>query len=170
VYALLEASRSDPEHDASYFSVLGEASLRTGRHQPHARLEYATRPEWPRRGGAGTDDFLRYDHDDEPTGATRWLIATAGYGYEATGYPFSVRPFIELQYFRATAERGGIDPAALFGARSFWSLSLGARLFLGGDPMRMGSYGVLDPMTAMHAATGHAAMDSLEHEPRKEER
>jgi hypothetical protein len=150
--------------------VLGEASLRTGRHQPHARLEYATRPEWPRRGGAGTDDFFRYDHDDEPTGATRWLIATAGYGYEATGYPFSVRPFIELQYFRATAERGGIDPAALFGARSFWSLSLGARLFLGGDPMRMGSYGVLDPMTAMHAATGHAAMDSLEHEPRKEER
>lgn len=170
VYALVEASRSDPEHDASYFSVLGEASIRRGPHQPHARLEYATRPEWTRRGAPGTDEFFRYDHDAEPTGATRWLIATAGYGYEATGYPFSARPFIEVQYFRATEERGGLDPAVLFGERSFWSLSLGARLFIGGDPMRMGTYGVLDPMTAMHAGGGHAAMDSMQHEPEEEER
>ena len=151
-YGLLEASHSDPEHDASYFSVLAEAALRRGPHEPYARVEYATRPEWQRLGPPGSEDFFRYDHDAEPIGATRWLIATAGYGYETTGYPFSVRPFIDVQYFHATEERGGIEPRELFGSEHFWGVSLGARIFFGGDPMRMGAYGVLDPMTAMHMA------------------
>jgi hypothetical protein len=43
-----------------------------------------------------------------------------------------------------------IEPEALFGGDAFWSLSLGMRLYFGGDPMRMGSYGVLDPMTTMN--------------------
>ncbi|HSH45701.1 MAG TPA: hypothetical protein VK966_07590, partial [Longimicrobiales bacterium] len=145
VYGLLEASRSEPEHGDGYFSVLGEARIEAGAHQPYARLEYATRPEYAREGAPGTDGFFRYHHGDDAIGATRWLIGTLAYARELTGYPFSVRPFAEGQYHRVRAERGGLDPEALFGSDTFWSVSLGARVYIGGDPMRMGAYGVLDP-------------------------
>jgi hypothetical protein len=152
LYALVEGSRSDPESAKGYYSVLGEASLSTGResrHQPYLRVEYATRPEFERLGPPGTPDFFRYDHDaHHEIGATRWLITTIGYGYASSGLPVSVRPYVELQQNRLRAERGGIDPRDLFGSRNFWGLSAGARIFLGGGPMRMGSYGALDPMTA----------------------
>jgi len=49
----------------------------------------------------------------------------------------------------------GPSARQIFGANSFWALTLGARVILGGDPMRMGSYGVLDPMTEM-SRTGTA--------------
>lgn len=150
VYALLEASISQPEHEEGYFSVLGETRAAINRHQPYLRVEYASRPEYVREGGPGTDGFFRYDHDAEAIGATRWLIGTVAYAYELTGYPFSLRPFAEAQIHRVNGDRGGIDPQDLFGTDSFWSFSFGARIFLGGDPMRMGAYGILDPMTAMH--------------------
>ncbi|MGH7445185.1 MAG: hypothetical protein ACREKM_09925, partial [Longimicrobiales bacterium] len=75
---------------------------------------------------------------------------------------FSARPFVEIQHSRVSAERGAVDPEALFGARTFWRLSAGFRLFLGGGPMRMGSYGVLDPMTSMHRGD-MSAPDHTEH-------
>jgi len=150
-YFLLEASLSDSEGDADFWSVLGEARFALGRHQPYARLEYATRPEYAREGAPGTVDFFRYHHDDEPIGATRWLISTVAYAYEATTLPLSVRPFVGVQHHLVSEERGGMDPEALFGTDSFFALTLGARVFLGGGPMRMGAYGVLDPMTAGHA-------------------
>ena len=59
-----------------------------------------------------------------------------------------MRPYVELQRNTVRAARGGVDPHALYGSREFWSVSAGARIFLGGGPMRMGSYGALDPMTA----------------------
>jgi hypothetical protein len=152
LYALLEGSRSDPERAKGHYSILGEGSLSTGResrHQPYLRVEYATRPEFERLGPPGTPEFFRYDHDaHHEIGATRWLITTIGYGYESSGLPVSVRPYVELQRNRVRAERGDIDPRALFGSRDFWGLSAGARIYLGGGPMRMGSYGALDPMTA----------------------
>jgi hypothetical protein len=37
----------------------------------------------------------------------------------------------------------------LFGTTRFFSLTAGARLYFGGGPMRMGSYGVLDAMSEM---------------------
>ena len=159
MYALLEASISNPGSNESNFSVVGEGSLQIGRSKPYGRVEFATRPEWERIGPATSADFFRYHHDDEPIGATRWLIVTVGYGVTATTLPWSIRPFVETQFNRVRAERGGIDPVALFGRRSFWTLSAGARIFLGGDPMRMGAYGILDPMTMMHrmqmTATAH---------------
>lgn len=142
-YALLEASRSSTEHGEAYFSVLAEARIERGRHAPYARVEHATRPEWERLGAEG-DDFFRYDHDTEPIGATRWWIATAGWGYRVTPGLLSVRPFAEVSYHHVGRERN-VDPSQLFGRSSLWSLTFGARLFLGG-PMRMGSYGILDPM------------------------
>ncbi len=156
LYGLVEASRSRPEEGDGYFSVLGETLLGIGRHQPYARVEYATRPEFAREGAPGTEGFFRYDHDDAEVGATRWLISSLGYGYTLTQYPFSARPFVEVQHNRVWDERGpvSIQPEQLFGTNSFWSLSAGFRFFLGGGPMRMGAYGVLDPMTVMHREMG----------------
>lgn len=151
LYGLVEASRSEPEDGDGYFSILGEAQAGLGandRHRPYARMEYATRPEYPRLGDSG-DDFFRYDHDDHAIGSTRWLIGTVGYGYDLTALPLGTRPFVEVQHSRVRAESGpqALDPQNLYGGSSFWSISAGVRVFLGGGPMRMGSYGVLDAMT-----------------------
>lgn len=155
LYALVEASQSDPEgEEDGFFSVLGELRYDVGRHRPYVRFEHATRPEYAREGPSTSEDFFRYDHDAEPVGATRWSITTLAYAAELTTAPASVQPFVEVQHHRVRAERGGIVPEALFGTGSFWSISVGARLFFGGGPMRMGSYGVLDPMTAMSRSMG----------------
>lgn len=154
-YFLLEYSRSDPEHGTGYHSALGEVGLEFGGHQPYVRIESATRPEYGREGVAGADEFFRYHHGASAIGATRWLIGSAGYAYRLTGFPVSVRPFLDAQVHRIAGERGGIDPRDLFGGRTFWSLSVGARLFFGGDPMRMGAYGVLDPMQVMERTATH---------------
>lgn len=149
LYTLLEASKSEPEGDDGFFSFVAEAQLTRGSHQPYYRIEYATRPEYERAGEPGTDDFFRYDHDAHAIGSTRWLINILGYGYQLTGYPVSARPFVELQYSRVSEEDGGISPLELFGKDDFWGVTAGFRVFLGGDPMRMGAYGVLDAMTSM---------------------
>ena len=151
LYALAEASRSWPDEGDGYYSVLGETRLGLGsnaRHRPYYRVEYATRPEYEREGVPGTDGFFRYDHDAHAIGSTRWLINTVGYGYELSRSPVSARPYLELQHNRIWPDRGAVGPRALFGATGFWSMSLGVRLFFGGGPMRMGSYGLLDPMAA----------------------
>lgn len=150
MYALLEASLSDPEEEDGYFSVVAEGSLQRGRHKPYGRIEYAARPEYARAGAPGTDGFFRYDHDAHAIGSTRWLIVSAGYGHTATTLPWGIRPYVEAQYNRVRADRGPVVPEQLFGRRNFWTLSAGFRIFLGGDPMRMGAYGILDPMTMMH--------------------
>jgi hypothetical protein len=150
LYTLVEASMSDPDDGDGYYSVVGEFSAQTKRHKPYGRLELSSRPEWERAGPRDTDEFFRYDHDAHPIGSTKWLIATAGYGMSATTLPFGIRPYVEAQYHHVQADEGNIDPVSLFGRRNFWTLSAGMRLFLGGDPMRMGSYGILDPMTMMH--------------------
>ena len=96
--------------------------------------------------------------DGHATGATRWLIATAAiataaYARQLSAHPVSLCPFLEVQYHRVRAERGNLPRGEFPGTdSSFWVLSLGARLFLGGGPMRMGSYGILDPMTMMGRA------------------
>ncbi len=159
LYALIEASLGDPEGEEGDFSVLAEGLVALGRHRPYVRMEYARRPEYPREADPGEEGFFRYEHHDAPTGSTRWLIATAGYGFDATTLPFSLRPFVDAQYHSVRADRGDVDPAALFGTDSFWSLSLGARVFLGGEPMRMGAYGILDPMIAGHAAAHGEPME-----------
>ena len=158
LYGLAEASRSDPEDAEGYFSLLAEMRYDANRHQPYLRLEYATRPEYARMGLDGSDGFFRYDHDGHATAATRWLIATAAYARQLSSHPVSLRPFLEVQYHRVRAERGNLPRGEFPGtASSFWVLSLGARLFLGGGPMRMGNYGILDPMTMMGRMTAGAS-------------
>jgi hypothetical protein len=162
LYGLLEASRSWPREHGGYYSVLGEVQLEREQHRPYLRVEHATRPEYERRAAAG-DGFFRYHHGDHPIGATRWTIATLGYGNRLMGFPLASKPFVEIQYNAVSRHRGPpeIDPDQLFDTSNFWSLTAGIRIFLGASgPMRMGSYGVLDPMTAAHrgmhsAAPGH---------------
>ena len=150
LYTLFEASRNAPEHHDYFYSLNAEASLASGPHKPYARVELATRPEYHREGDPDSNDFFRYHHDEDPIGSTRWLTVTGGYGVTVTSLPFSARPYIEAQWNRVSAHRGGIEPTELFGRSNFLSLSAGFRIFLGGEPMRMGTYGVLDPMTSMH--------------------
>ncbi|MBW3533732.1 MAG: hypothetical protein KY453_00725 [Gemmatimonadetes bacterium] len=159
VYALAEASRSDPEEDDGVWSLLAEGRVAAGAHQPYYRFEWATRPEFEREAATG-DGFFRYDHDDHPTGATRWAIHTLGYGFTATDLPVSVRPFVEGQLATVSHERGPVDVAELFGGSTLWAVSLGARVFLGGDPMRMGGYGVLDPMSRMRRSMAGMSGDA----------
>jgi hypothetical protein len=145
---LVEASRRDPAHGEGWYALLGEAEVKAGRHQPYYRVELATRPEYARDAATG-DGFFRYARDAAPTGRTRWLINTLGYRYELFRGSFLAAPFVEVQH---NDVRGldGVDAAALFGAGGFWSVTAGARIFLGGGPMRMGTYGVRDEMTRMH--------------------
>jgi hypothetical protein len=160
-YALLEASVADPgDHDPD-FSVLGEARVRVGTFDPYVRAEYASRPEYPRTGVSETNQFFRYDHDEHAIGATRWMILTLGAGWRATAPPFAVRPFLEAGIFRVADGRGGIDPRTLFGHRTFTAVSVGARVLLGGEPMRMGAYGVLDPMVDMLRPAAGSAHEGM---------
>lgn len=153
LYALAEYSWSDPDEDEGYWSLLTEAQWSTGRHTPYLRWERAIRPEFPRDDVAG-DDFFRYDHDAEPLGASAWSILSLGYGYTATRGAVSVRPFVEGQIASAAGERGGFSAEEILGSDRFSVLTVGLRIFFGGDPMRMGSYGVRDPITAMGASMG----------------
>jgi hypothetical protein len=161
LYTLLEASLGMPrdEDEEDLYSILGEAQLTRGPHQPYVRLEFATRPEYARDGLPGQDDFFRYDHDLRPFGATQWFIATGGYGFQATTLPFSIRPFVELNYHNVVNHRGNLAAQELYGSNHIFTFSAGARLFLGGGPMRMGMYGIRDPMT------DHAGRQDAQHGP-----
>jgi hypothetical protein len=155
VYALAEASRSRPEEGEGYWALLGETRIELGRHRPYYRFEYATRPEYARDGLPGTDGFYRYDHDSHEIGASRWQIHALGYETELKTGRLIARPFVEAQHHQVRHERGDFAPVAAFGKDRFWSASVGFKLFLGGDAMRMGSYGVLDPMTRGMRAEAH---------------
>lgn len=151
LYVLAEASRSWPERTKGFYSLLGEGGLalgRSSRHQPYYRFELATRPEYVRRGLPGMAGYFRYHHDEAAVGATRWLINTIGYSYRASDLPFSARPYVELEYDAIRRERGPIGPHALYGRSNLVNVSFGMRLYFGGASMRMGSYGLLDPMAA----------------------
>jgi hypothetical protein len=154
LYGLLEASlgmpRTDGEEDL--YSVLAEARLTRGPHRPWARVELAARPEYARDAVPGQDGFFRYDHDLRPVAQTQWFIATAGYGFEATALPVSVRPFVELNYHNVVNRRGDVAARELYGGNHIVSLSAGARIFFGGGPMRMGMYGIRDAMVHAPAA------------------
>ena len=156
LYALGEFSRSWPETGGGYWSALGEVQLTRGPHQPFLRVEAATRPEYDRLAAEGSG-FFRYEHGEGARASTRWLITSVGYSHLLTGLPLSLRPFVEAQHNRVSHERGPVEfaPENLFGTSSFFSFSAGVRVFLGGGPMRMGRYGVLDPMTAAMRAGGH---------------
>ncbi|MBA4160310.1 MAG: hypothetical protein H0X65_23050, partial [Gemmatimonadetes bacterium] len=100
---------------------------------------------------------------------TRWRIHSLGYGYQLGGSSVSGRPFVELQHHRIWWDRGfgSLAPERLFRTNSVWSLSAGMRLYFGGGPMRMGSYGILDPMSVMHremeGETHHGAEEHPHH-------
>ena len=147
--ALIEVSLSRKRDHNNFFSILGELGFDRLGHQPYARVEYSSRPEYAREREDRSLGFFRYDDASDPVGSTRWLTSTVAYAYEMTGYPLSLRPFLEFQHFKVWEHEGQANPVTLFGSDSFWAITLGARIFLGGSPMRMGAYGVLGAMTGM---------------------
>jgi len=153
---MAEASReTHGGADYSFWALLGEARLDTGSSLPYLRVEYATRPEFARFGQPGSEDFYRYGFDDEAIGANRWLVATVGYAHRVRTGEFQFRPFVEGQGIRIEEDWGGFPPAELFGSDRGWVLNLGMKIYWGGDPMPMGSYGVLAPMMDGPAAGSH---------------
>ena len=50
--------------------------------------------------------------------------------------------------YNAVSGLDGVDAQQLFRDTRFLTATAGVKILLGGRPMRMGSYGVLDPMTA----------------------
>jgi len=151
---LLEASgESHTGSTARFWAVLGELRLDTGSRLPYLRVEYASRPEFARFGAPGTEEFYRYGLDDEAIGGNRWLIGTVGYGHRVRSGQLQLRPFVELQGVHIGEGWGGFPPEEVYGAAGGWVFTTGFRIYLGGDPMPMGSYGVLDPM-AHRSGTG----------------
>lgn len=148
--AFVEASFGQQVHNNDFFSVLAELWFDWSMHQPFVRVEYSSRPEYLRDRRAGDSGFFRYDQATDPISSTLWLTNTVAYAYESTGYPFSIRPFAEVQHFKIWQDGPFVDPISLFGSDSFWGLTIGVRVFAGGSPMRMGAYGALDPITSMN--------------------
>ena len=160
IYGLMEYSRSTPagNHEHGYWSFLTEAQWSTGPHTPYARFETSIRPEFS-RGGGMEPSFFRYGHHAKLKGATGWSILSLGYGFTSGGNSVSITPFVEGQIFHVTSARGDVTPMNLFGAERLAALTVGARLHFGGDPMRMGRYGILDPVTSM---TGMPVMSNMQ--------
>jgi len=157
LYGLIEYSRSTQGEDPNLRSLLAEAQWVLGPHRPYLRIENATRPEFEREGESG-DAFYRYDHDAAPIGTSEWTIWSLGYGYTLRESGVSPRPFVEVQRFGVSDRGDGISARSVLETKRGWGLSFGVRLFLGGDQMRMGSYGVLDPMARMYRSAEMSGM------------
>jgi hypothetical protein len=144
LYGLAEwACTSEAGGAFVFHSVLLEAALTTGRHQPYYRFERTERPEEMRT----LDPFrtVRPLLDNSVLGITRWSIHTAGYGVRlgpATGRR-ALEPFVEVSFGRIATVGGGVfDPTTVYGRDSFRSVSVGLRLDWGMRGHRMGHYGV----------------------------
>jgi len=155
LYALVEWARTSEADGVFVFhSVLAEAAVTAGRHQPYYRFERTERPEDMRT----LDPFrsVRPHLDNSILGTSRWSIHTLGYGLRLgapIGHP-DVVPFIEVSYGRiATVDWGLFDPTTFYGRDSFWSASGGLRIAWGMRGHRMGRYGVPTRTMDMPAMT-----------------
>ena len=96
IYGLAEWARtSEAEGVFVFHSVLIEAALTTGRHQPYYRFERTERPEEMRALDAFRTE--RPHLDNSILGITRWSIHTAGYGVRfAAARRLTLEPFVEV--------------------------------------------------------------------------
>jgi len=141
---MVEASTDRHPAQSSFWSFLAEGAFSKGIHRSYFRVEYASRPEFARFGTAGTKEFFRYGFEDEAIGGNRWLTATMGYGGAFPLRRVIIGPFVEAQVGHIWEGFGGFPPESLYGTDGGWILSTGFRIYLGGEPMRMGQYGLLD--------------------------
>jgi len=157
-YGLAEWARTEEGSGTfAYESVLAEAAAGLGRHRLSYRFERTERPEEERL----FDDPFRSPRphlDDNIVGETRWTLHTVQYsiGFGVAGGRLAVLPFVEVT-LGSVAKVGDalFDPASFYGDTDVRSLTLGARLDLGGTMHRMGRYGVLDAGHDGGAAVGH---------------
>jgi hypothetical protein len=148
VYGLLEWARTSEASGFFVFqSVLAEGAWTWGRNRLHYRFERTDRPEEERT--LNPFRSLRPHLENSILGKTRWTIHTAGYAFQLPPLErVSASPFVELSYGRIADVGGGLfDARSFYGKRSFWAISLGARLNLGMPLHRMGRYGVAQALT-----------------------
>ena len=148
VYGLLEWARTTEANGFFVFhSLLAEGAWTAGNGRLHYRFERSERPEEERT--LNPFRSLRPHLENSILGKTRWTIHTAGYAFQLQPLErVSTSPFVELSYGRIADVGGGLfDARSFYGKKSFWSISLGARLNLGMPPHRMGRYGVAQDLT-----------------------
>ncbi len=161
-YAFAEWARSTEAGGAfRYPSVLAELALTRRSARLAWRGERTERPEEERLFG---DPFrsVRPHLDDNVLGQTRWVLHTVALSLRARRGPLGGEPFIEVTLGRVgQAQPGLFDPVSFYRRTAVRTLSLGARLDLGGPMTRMGRYGVLDAHDAAEGVHRH-------HHPRQE--
>jgi hypothetical protein len=151
LYSLGEWARTSEAQGAFVFhSLLFEAAVTTGRHQPYYRFERTERPEESRL----LNEFrtVRPLLDNSILGITRWSIHTMGYAVRlgASTRRLALEPFVEVSLGRIATVAGGLfNVTAVYGRDSFRSLSAGLRLDWGMRGHRMGHYGVPMEMPEM---------------------
>ena len=151
VYGLVEWARaSEADGFFVFHSLLAEGAWTPGRHRLLYRLERTERPEEQRISRFRT---LRPHFENSIFGTTRWTIHTAGYSAELLERgPVALAPLMEVSFGRVTEVDGGLfEVRHVYGKDTFWSLTLGLRLTLGGGAHRMGRYGAAVAPSHPHA-------------------
>jgi hypothetical protein len=150
-YGLAEWARTSEAQGAFVFhTVLVEAAVTKGRHQPYYRFERTERPEDDR----ALDLFraVRPVLDNSILGITRWSIHTFGYGIRLGPERgrLGLEPFVEVSLGQIAVVSGAFfDPTTFYGRDSFRSVSVGLRVDWGMRGHRMGHYGVTMDMPDM---------------------
>jgi hypothetical protein len=144
VYALAEWARTEEFEGFFVFkTLLAEAAVTIGRHQPYYRFERTERPEDMRE----LDLFrsVRPHLENAILGVTRFTLHTVGYSHDLPVFASgSVAPFIEATVGKAENDGGGVlTPEILYGTEEVRSVSAGIRLSWRMRGHRMGRYGNL---------------------------
>jgi hypothetical protein len=142
-YGMVEWERtSEAEGFFVFHSFLLEGAWSPGPSRLYYRFERTDRPEEER--GVRRFRSHRPNLENSILGTTRWTIYTAGYGLEFMPWRrVTTMPFFELSYGSIASGTAGLfDPESFYGKKSFWSVTVGARLNLGMALHRMGRYGV----------------------------
>jgi hypothetical protein len=156
-YGLVEWARTEEAGGAfEYGSVLAEGAAGLGAHRLSYRFERTSRPEEER---LPDDPFraVRPHLDDNIVGATQWTLHTVNYAvqFRVARERVGIMPFVELTLGSvARAADGLFDPVDFYGGTDVRTVTVGARLDLGGVMRRMGRYGVVEGRDAL-MDTGH---------------
>lgn len=145
IYALIEVGRTGEfsgEIEAFHFhTVLAEAAWRAGPWRAAVRFENSDRPEEERL----TDLFrtVRPATDNSILSTTRWTSYGVQLSRTVTPGALRAEPLLEISRLRPRANQqpAVVEPVALYGSASLWSLSLGMRTTFGLRHTHMGRYG-----------------------------
>lgn len=122
-------------------SWLLEAELRLGSARAYARFERTERPEEERLLD-NAYRAVRPHLENSNIGTSRWIAITAGAGRRVQWRRAWLEPVVEVSRVSARRVEGVFDPAAHFGATSWWTFSVALRTGALARMTRMGRYGL----------------------------